>query len=398
MLARFYVALRKVDGGYYSKTLYISIRAALQRHLQNPPWNATYSILKDATFLHSNQVLSGVFKTLTVMGVSTVTHHKSIEEGDIAKLIESEVIGTHNPRALLNLVWLSVALQFGKRGQEGYRAMTKDTFRHGVDDSGCEFYEYAVCESQKNHSGKSLASTYKPQGRMYARPGDSLCPVAAMNKYLSLLHPELHCLWQTPNEKKGKNSLWYCKMPLGHNSISNMMKRMCKDAGLSQVYTNHCTRATASKALGDANFDRSDIIKITGHRDTHSLDSYIGDASSNKKRALSDTLSNLTCQGKSTKKVSKQQNKPSKPMSIVNNNDQLQDTTEYSTGQVENSLDQVVLNINDDDMCNLERNEFEKEDQDYEINMIKSTQQVEYRDYKRPYIFKNCTFNNVSFK
>ena len=57
----------------------------------------------------------------------------------------------------------------------------------------------------------------------------------------------------------------------------------------------------------------------------------------------------------------------------------MQNTTEYSTGQVENSPDQVVLNINDDDdMCNLERNEFEKEDQDYEINMIKSTQQVEY--------------------
>ena len=28
MLARFYVALRKVDGGFYSKTSYISIRAA----------------------------------------------------------------------------------------------------------------------------------------------------------------------------------------------------------------------------------------------------------------------------------------------------------------------------------------------------------------------------------
>ena len=86
----------------------------------------------------------------------------------MAKLIKTETIGTNNPRVLLNLVWLSVAQQFGKWGWEGYRTMTTDTFRHGTDDSGCEFYEYAVCESQKNHSGKSLTTTYKPEGRMYA--------------------------------------------------------------------------------------------------------------------------------------------------------------------------------------------------------------------------------------
>ena len=74
------------------------------------------------------------------------------------------------------------------------------------------------------------------------------------------------------------------------------MKNMSKDANLSQVYTNHCTRATASKALSDAHVDRSDIIKITGHKDTRSLDTYIGGASSTKKRALSDTLAELTCQ------------------------------------------------------------------------------------------------------
>ena len=91
--------------------------------------------------------------------------------------------------------------------------MTKDTFRQRTDDSGCEFYEYAVCESQKNHSGKSLATTYKPQGRMYAQPNDPLCPVAAMTKYLSLLHPELHCLWQTPNEKKVKIPFGTAKCP-----------------------------------------------------------------------------------------------------------------------------------------------------------------------------------------
>ena len=395
LLAQFYVELRKVDGTYYCKTSYVCIRAALQRHLQNPPWNATYCILKDTFFLHSNQVMQGVFKTLTLMGVSKVAHHTNIESGDMLKLVETGVIGTHNPRALSNLVWLSVALQFGKRGQEGYRAMTQDTFRRGRDDSGCHFYEYAACETQKNHSGRSLASTYKPQGRMYAQPDDPLCPVSAMDMYLSLLNPELPCLWQKPNDQKtDKNSPWFCKMPLGHNSLSNMMKRMSKDAGLSQIYTNHCTRATVSKALGDANFDRSDIIKITGHRDTRSLDTYIGGASSSKKRALSGTLSELTCHGKSLSNILSEQNKQREKNNINIDNDPPQNVTENSTEQVGNSPDHV-LNLDDNEISVFEKND--NEDREYEINMIKNTQDVEYRDNKRPYIFNNCVFKNATF-
>ena len=88
------------------------------------------------------------------------------------------------------------------------------------------------------------------------------------------------------------------------------MKNMCKDAELSQTYTNHCTRATASKLLSDAAFDRSDIIKITGHRDTRSLDTYIGAASSSKKRALSSTLSSITCHEKKMLDLSAMKNWP----------------------------------------------------------------------------------------
>ena len=248
---------------------------------------------------------------------------------------------------------------------------------------------------KKKHSGRSLASTYKPQGRMYARPDDPLCPVSAMDMYLSLLNPELPCLWQKPNDQKtDSNSPWFCKMPLGHNSLSNMMKRMSKDAGLSQSYTNHCTRATVSKALGDANFDRSDIIKITGHRDTRSLDTYIGGTSSSKKRALSDTLSELTCHGKKHSNILSEQNKQRKQNNINIDNEPPQNVTENSTEQVGNSPDHF-LNLDDNEISVFEKND--NEDREYEINMIKNTQEVEYRDNKRPYIFNNCVFKNATF-
>ena len=85
------------------------------------------------------------------------------------KLRNSGVISTYNPRALQNLVWLSIALQFGKRGQESYRAMTKSTFRRGTDDSGSVYYEYAVCETQKK-SLKWQSGNNVPTSRSHARP------------------------------------------------------------------------------------------------------------------------------------------------------------------------------------------------------------------------------------
>ena len=39
MLARFYVEVRSVNGEFYSKSGYVCIRAASQRHLHNPPHN-----------------------------------------------------------------------------------------------------------------------------------------------------------------------------------------------------------------------------------------------------------------------------------------------------------------------------------------------------------------------
>lgn len=203
---------------------------------------------------------------------------------------------------------------------------------------------------------------------MYARSGDPLCPVAAMDRYLSLLNSNLNCLWQKPNDKFRDDGRWYCNMPVGHNTLGQMMKRMSLAAGLSQIYTNHCTRATASKTLGDASFDRSDIIKITGHRDTRSLDTYIGGASSSKKRALSDTLSGLTCQG------NPQGNSKS---------------TDHYIGQT----DQIIMNLEDNDMSVSDK-DFDL-DKDYELNMLKMTEEVEYHESKRPFIFNNCTFNNA---
>ena len=62
--------------------------------------------MNDSSFLNSNQVLKGMFKTLTDKGLSKVFHYKHIEKEDIDKLIETGVIGIHNPKSLQILEYL----------------------------------------------------------------------------------------------------------------------------------------------------------------------------------------------------------------------------------------------------------------------------------------------------
>ena len=141
-----------------------------------------------------------------------------------------------------------------------------------------------------------------PQGRMYEQPGDELCPIRAYELYVSLLNGDVDCLWQKPNVQFRRTGNWYNRQPVGQNTLGDILKNMCKDAGITTKYTNHSTRVTTSVILNDAGFGESDIINVTGHKSTSSLTNYIHKASTVKKQKMADTISNSL--SKSNKNIS----------------------------------------------------------------------------------------------
>ena len=66
---------------------------------------------------------------------------------------------------------------------------------------------------------------------------------------------------------------------------------MCKDAGITTKYTNHCTRVTTSVLLNEAGFGENDVIHGTGHKTATSLQYYIHKATEATKMKMSDTIS-----------------------------------------------------------------------------------------------------------
>ena len=69
------------------------------------------------------------------------------------------------------------------------------------------------------------------------------------------------------------------------------MKELSKAANLSQVYTNHCIRATAITLWSDAGLSNRHIMSLSGHRNENSLISYNACPSSQQLQVCSNVLS-----------------------------------------------------------------------------------------------------------
>ena len=61
------------------------------------------------------------------------------------------------------------------------------------------------------------------------------------------------------------DSVWYSAVPIGVNTLSTVVSRLCKMAGFSGYFTNHSLRATAATRLFDADVDEQLIMAKTGH-------------------------------------------------------------------------------------------------------------------------------------
>ncbi|XP_048236651.1 zinc finger MYM-type protein 3-like isoform X1 [Haliotis rufescens] len=288
LLKVFYAEVRNTDGQYYTRSSYVGIRAAIHRHLRQPPFEREFNIRQDQEFFSANNVFIGMLKKIQKLGLDVTTHYEPISERDLVKIRAYQSVD--DPVSLQRKVWFDLTLGFGRMGAENQHNLTRSSFNIEVDESGCEFITSAHSEVTKRHSGY-LQDLNQQNTRIYAT-GTSSCPVASFKVYLSKLHPENTALFQRPRKhvNRSPDPHWYTAQALGHNNLSNMMKSISQRARLSKTYTNHCVRATTISLLSHAGVENREIMKITGHKNEQSLLMYNANLSSAQKRRYSNIL------------------------------------------------------------------------------------------------------------
>ena len=69
------------------------------------------------------------------------------------------------------------------------------------------------------------------------------------------------------NNPKG-DDCWFCKVPIGHNVLQQMIPNLFKAAWIQGHFTNHSLRATSATRLFEAQIDEQLIMQRTGHSST----------------------------------------------------------------------------------------------------------------------------------
>jgi len=115
----------------------------------------------------------------------------------------------------------------------------------------------------------------------------------ALRLYCSKLNPHCNAFFQFPKRfwKGPEESVWFENRCLGANKLGSMMKELSKAAHLSQVYTNHCIRATAITLWWDSGLSYRHAMTLSGHRNENSLKSYNARPSSQQLQVCSNVLS-----------------------------------------------------------------------------------------------------------
>ena len=306
-LQKCYVAARKKDGNYYNRKSLTAIRAAIDRHLRSPPLSKPFSIVADSQFKEANKTLSNFLKNLSKNGEISGTKHKgAVTREVVQKLYEiNELVGVNSlhPLKHMQTVWFYITLFLGKRGRENQAKMKKNFLVLRQDANGEKYFEInrergAGVLTSKNHQGGLADTEDHSDGKIFARPGSSRCPVEIIQSYLSHLNPECSSLFQKARNQCKKfdpavNTVWYAACPVGHNTLENLFRDMTSRAGIDPPMTNHCVRATSITVLSAANVERCHIKAITGHRSETSIQSYCDKPTFQQFKVMSNTLSDF---------------------------------------------------------------------------------------------------------
>ena len=97
--------------------------------------------------------------------------------------------------------------------------------------------------------------------------------------------------------KKPVGSIRYSNTPIGHNTLSKTVRRLCKSANIDGFKTNHSLRVTAATRLFQSGTDEQLIMDRTGHRSIDGIRAYKR-ISQDQEKEVSSVLNKEECERK----------------------------------------------------------------------------------------------------
>ena len=211
-------------------------------------------------------------KQLQAAGVGSIKKQAeplTLEEEEL--LWEKKLLCNYSPEGLLNTMVFMNGLYFALRSGNKHHQLRHNPCQiQVIENPGERPYLQYTEDSFKNHPGGLKGHKQKPKVVIHHSNEENpclLCFVRRFKLYNSLCPAERpdNAFYLAPLTKP-KEQCWFSRTPLGHNTLKNIVKRMCETAGIPSYITNHSLRVTTATSLYSKGIDEQMVMERAGHR------------------------------------------------------------------------------------------------------------------------------------
>ena len=281
-LCKFVTEVRKKDEQPYPPKTLQHYLLGIQRHIRQST-KCPINLLTDSEFIQLRNLLDALYRKLHAAGVGTSTKRTPVLTADDEdKLWSSKVLDPDTPQGLLNCVFFLNGKNFCLRGGSEHRDLKMSQLaREVVTLDGKPLVRYMYTEYvSKNHAGglKQIRQDNKTV-HQYESEDMSRCHVLILDKYISKLPKEAKAkgtFYMKPKAAvpQDPHSPWFYAIPVGHNTLAEMMKKLSSQGKLDQEFTNHSLRAYGVTKLYNSNVPEKIIMERSGHRSLEGVRKY----------------------------------------------------------------------------------------------------------------------------
>ena len=292
-LSKFVLEARKANGEPYPPdTLYV-ICAGLLRYIREK--RPEINIFKDHQYTGFRKTLDGEMKRLRSAGIGVKRKQAepiTIEEEN--KLWERGALGEHDPQTLLDTMLFLCGIHFALRSGQEHCNLRLSQFEVQNSEEGSDCLIYTENTSKNNQGGLAHRKIKQKMVTCYANEDNpQRCLVRLFQVFVGHRPAECDDAFYLTPLKKPKGELWYSKMPVGHNTLSKTIGRLCTAANISGFKTNHSLRVTTATRLFNSGVDEQLIMSHTGHRSVDGVRSYKRESEA-QKRSISTVLNSAS--------------------------------------------------------------------------------------------------------
>ena len=258
--------VRNRNGDPYNTATMYGVCAGIQRYVREKRTTSSQEPLD----IYKDPYFRSTFDTvLKDLGIGLHKRQAEVISEDIEeRLWNEEILGDDTLKKLLDTLVFCLGMNLALRSGKEHRSLRPDMLKLHEASGVAAYLEYTESGSKNNPGGLKHRKVQNKSVKIYANSENPRrCVVQLFKKYMSFRPSDApsDVFYLQPIEKPNGNT-WYRNRPLGHNPLSQTVKKLVDKIGVNGFFTNHSLRRTCATRLYNKGIDEQQIMSVTGHR------------------------------------------------------------------------------------------------------------------------------------